>query len=149
VDTARLEQWAENGWLRSHRTTAQEIRELFMAADEDLTSAAVDPSVAWRFNKGYTAAFRMCSAALYAAGYEASRGDHHYRTIDALPLVIGSALHDLSNYLHTCSTKRHDVTYESVHVVSKDEADEILRVAAELRDSVREWLRQNHPTLVP
>ena len=145
----RLEQWAKNDWLRTHRTTPQEIRELFTAAAEDLTSAGSDPSVAWRFTKGYTAAFRMCSAALYAAGYEASRGDHHYRTIDALPLVLGAEVKDLADYLHACSTKRHDVTYESVNTVSKDEAEEMLRAAADLRERVREWLRQNHPQLVP
>jgi len=34
-----LENWAKNGWLRPHKTTAHEIADLFGIVDRDLVEA--------------------------------------------------------------------------------------------------------------
>jgi hypothetical protein len=44
-----LEQWAKNGWLRSHKTSRQEIAGLLAIVDRDLKDAGGDISPDWKF----------------------------------------------------------------------------------------------------
>ncbi len=37
-----LQQWANNGWLRPHQTSPQEVGELLAMVDRDLTDAEGD-----------------------------------------------------------------------------------------------------------
>jgi uncharacterized protein (UPF0332 family) len=136
-----LEAWASNGWLVAHAVSPSEIRDLLSAAEADLLDARKDLSPAWRFAIAYTAALRLCSAVLHAAGYRASREQKHYRTIAALPLVIGPEARDLSDFLDRCRTKRHDVTYESLSAVTASEAAELIEAVEELGTMVRRWLK--------
>jgi hypothetical protein len=43
----------------------------------------------WRFAIAYNAALQATTAALAAAGYRASRENHHYRVIQSLELTLG------------------------------------------------------------
>ena len=52
-----LEQWARNGWLRPHKTSAREISDLLAIVDRDLKDAATgDISTDWKFGIAYNAA---------------------------------------------------------------------------------------------
>ena len=80
-----LADWFNNGWLVEHKTSPQEIADLFGVADRDLAdSRAAGLSADWRMNIAYNAALQAASAALAAAGYRATRGSHHYRVIQSL-----------------------------------------------------------------
>lgn len=68
-----LEAWFENGWLKRHRTSVDEIQTQLESADRDLTDAEKDISAAWRFTIAYNAGLRLCSIALLASGYLAVR----------------------------------------------------------------------------
>jgi uncharacterized protein (UPF0332 family) len=144
-----LEIWLQQGWLKGHDTSSQEISEQLAAAERDLEDASKDLSAAWRFAIAYTAALRLCGVVLSAAGYRATREQRHYRTIAAVPLVMGPDLHELSTYLNQCRSRRHEVTYEPVTNVSREEASELIGAAEELRDVVREWLAREHRELAP
>jgi hypothetical protein len=51
-----LENWAANGWLRPHKTSRQEIRNLLAIVRRDLTdSRAEGISDDWRFGIAYNA----------------------------------------------------------------------------------------------
>lgn len=139
-----LETWHEHGWLKPHRTSAQEIRGLLAAAQADLVEAEKDISADWRFAIAYSAALRLCSVVLFAAGYRAVREQKHYRTIAALPLVLGADVSELAEFLDHCRTKRHEVTYETVGVVSREEAEELIGAVRELERHVRDWLAREH-----
>jgi len=52
-------------------------------------SQAKDVSDDWRFAIAYNAALHAATAALAAAGYRASRENHHYRVIQSLELTLG------------------------------------------------------------
>jgi len=133
-----LEIWLQQGWLKRHTTSAQELSEQLAAADRDLEDAHKDLSAAWRFAIAYTAALRLCGVVLSAAGYRAAREQKHYRTIAAVPLIMGQGVQELSSYLSHCRSKRHEVTYESVTSISRDESTELIAAAEELRDMVRD-----------
>jgi|RifCSP16_2_1023846.scaffolds.fasta_scaffold69639_2 hypothetical protein len=142
-----LEQWTANGWLSRQAPSPTEVKELLAAATDDLANAQKDLSPGWRFAIAYNAALRLCTVALAAAGYRAHRDQKHYRTIAALPLLLGPGAAELSNFLDRCRAKRHDVTYESVDSVSHSEAAELIAAVRELEGLVRAWLRENHPRL--
>lgn len=131
-----LEDWLANGWLLRLELSDREALSLVSAAEQDLRDARQDISPAWRFAIAYDAALRLCSAALGKAGYRAARDQKHYRTIAALPLVIGPEAEELARFLEACRTKRHEVTYESDTSVSAEEADELINAVEELRGLV-------------
>lgn len=143
-----LDAWFENGWLKRHATSPAEIRMQLESADRDLADAEKDISAAWRFAIAYNAALRFCSVALLASGYIAEREQKHYRTIAALPLIIGSSVSDLAGFLDRCRSKRHDVTYESAAAISEEESGELIGGVRELRGRVRAWLEKEHPGLL-
>ncbi|MBI4513537.1 MAG: hypothetical protein HY702_05445 [Gemmatimonadetes bacterium] len=143
-----LEQWLQSGWLTRHQAFPREVAALLAAAADDLANAEKDISPAWRFAIAYNAALRLCSVALSAAGYRAAREQKHYRTIAALPLVLGPEARELAEFLDRCRTKRHEVTYDSVRAVSQGEADELMKAVRELQSRVGAWLRAKHKGLV-
>jgi hypothetical protein len=88
--SASLQDWRKFGWLKEHKTSRQEIADLFAVADRDL-AASETPGLHndWRFNISYNAALQLASAALAAAGFHAERANHHYRVIESLGLTLG------------------------------------------------------------
>ena len=141
--------WAENGWLKPHKTSRSEVVGLLAAAARDLDDAGQGISAGWRFAIGYASALRLCSVVLHASGYRASREQKHYRTIRALPLVFGSDMLELAEFFERCRVKRHALTYESVTAISHAEADDLVNAVGELRERVEVWLQERHPDLVP
>jgi hypothetical protein len=137
-----LENWQRNGWLQRLELSEGEIQGLLSAAEQDLRDARQDVSSGWRFAIGYNAALRLGTAALGKAGYRATRDQKHYRTIAALPLILGPDVAELSSFLDACRTKRHEVTYESVSAISPDEADALIEAVEELKVLVLRYLGQ-------
>jgi len=135
-----LETWLANGWLVRHTASAQETSDLLDAAARDLADAKKDLSPSWRLAIAYNAALRLCTAVLQTAGYRASRNQKHYRTIAALPLVLGVEAQEIARFLDSCRTKRHEVTYEALSAVTESEAAELVEAVGELDTLVRAWL---------
>ncbi|HYW84529.1 MAG TPA: hypothetical protein VFB30_14805 [Spirochaetia bacterium] len=53
----------------------------------------------------YDAAYQLCAIALYASGYEVSKGKgHHAYTINALQYALGQGQAANTIYLSKCST---------------------------------------------
>ena len=60
-----LQQWADNGWLKPHKSSRQEIGNLLAIARRDLEDAgARDISEDWRFGIAYNAALKLCTILL-------------------------------------------------------------------------------------
>ena len=143
-----LRQWSDNGWLRPHTTTPEEIENLFQIVDRDLKDARSGVSADWRFGIAYNATLKLCTILLYAEGYKAERNLQHYRTIQALPKILGSQKKDDSDYLDTCRAKRNTAEYDSVGVATDRDSDELIEFAENFRDEVMAYLRKNHPELL-
>lgn len=143
-----LQQWAANGWLRPHRPSAQEIAGLLAIVDRDLVDAEGTISPDWRFGIAYNAALKLCAVLLHASGYRPEKTLQHYRTLMALPVVLGPARRDDAEYLDACRTKRNTVEYEQVGGATDDDADELIAFARNLRGAVVDWLAKHHPTLL-
>jgi hypothetical protein len=142
-----LAQWADNGWLRPHRTSAKEIRDLLNIVARDLKDADGGISTDWQFGIAYNAALKLCTVLLYASGYRAERNLQHYRTLQALPLILGPEKKDDALYLDKCRAKRNTVEYEHVGAVTETETKELLMYVKELRRDVMDWISKEHPDL--
>ena len=144
-----LKQWADNGWLRPHESSSQEITGLLAIVERDLSDAEGDISADWRFGIAYNAALKLCIVLLHASGYRPEKNLQHYRSIAALPLILGDEWKDEADYLDTCRRKRNIAEYEMAGVASQQDATELVDFVKELRQEVWDWLKKNHSKLLP
>ena len=143
-----LKQWQDNGWLRPHQTSTQEIENLLAIVDRDLHDAASSEiSTDWQFGIAYNAALKLCTILLYAEGFRAATGLQHYRTIQAISLILGKSLKEDVAFLDACRKKRNIVEYDAAGMATEKEANELREFAIEFRKTVLEWLKQSHPEL--
>lgn len=138
-----LQDWCNNGWLRAHRPTRKEIADLLSIAERDIKDARVaGVSPDWRFGIAYNAALKLCAILVRAEGFRPEQALAHYRTIAALPEVLGAARKADAEYLETCRRKRNIVEYDRVGDVSDADADELAQFAEELKAAVISWLKR-------
>lgn len=143
-----LESWANNGWLRPHQTNRQQVTDLLAIVVRDLADAHSSVSADWQFGIAYNAALKLCTILLYASGYRPEKNLAHYRTLQALPLILGSSRNDDADYLDACRAKRNTAEYDVAGCVTQSEADELRAFAESLRDDVCIWLAKHHPSLL-
>lgn len=141
-----LTKWAEQGWLSPHRSSQKEINSLLKIVDRDLNDAAGhEISNDWRFGIAYNAALKLCTILLHASGYRVIGVGHHYRTIRALPVILGKKWENDARYLDTCRNKRNIVEYDYVGGVSEGDVEELIQFVRQLRNVVLAWLKEVHP----
>lgn len=144
-----LQDWLKFGWLKEHKTSRREIADLFAVADRDLKACQTPDLVPdWQFNIAYNAALQLASAALAAAGYDAERGNHHYRVIQSLEFTLGVDSTVIMKF-DVFRKKRNITDYERADTISETEAEEMRQLAETLRGSVEAWVRKNHPQFAP
>lgn len=85
-----LRDWERNGWLVQHKATAQDIAQLLFVVERDVRSARAVDSSDWTFNIAYNAALKLSSVLLYAEGYRADKMNNHYRSFQAIPVLLGA-----------------------------------------------------------
>ena len=144
-----LQDWANNGWLRAHQTSQQEIADLFLIVARDLKDATGSISADCRFGIAYNAALKLCTILMHASGYRPEKTLQHYRSIAALPEILGKKWQEDADYLDTCRRKRNTAEYDRAGVATEQDATELVEFCEELRQSVLDWLTQNHPALLP
>ena len=143
-----LKQWEDNGWLKVHRTSRKEISGLLRIVERDLNDAQRDISSDWRFGIAYNAALKLCRILLSTEGYRPSHELQHYRTLAALPEILGETKKADAEYLNDCRKKRNIVEYDDVGGASEADADELIGFVKEFKDEVIAWLKKTHPGLL-
>ncbi len=144
-----LEDWRKHGWLRPHQTDATEIAKLLEVVERDLrVSGDVKMDPDWRFVAAYNAALQVAAAALYASGYEASKGGGaHQHTIESLRITIAADV-NLVDELQAFKAKRGNAVYEMTGIASETEITELRQLGIELRSILIDWLKQKHSNLL-
>lgn len=144
-----LAKWAQNGWLRAHKSSKQEIQNLLEIVERDLKDASAKSiSNDWKFGIAYNAALKLCTILLYSSGYRPEKSLAHYRTIEALPVILGSQHKESADYLETCRKKRNETEYDVAGNISPEAAKELIDFCQEFKGEVLTWLKQNHKSLV-
>lgn len=146
-----LTTWLEAGWLQRHKTSPQEIRDLWLIVDRDLADAASGGiSADWQYGIAYNAALKLCTILLYAEGFKPAKGTMaHSRTLGALPHILDAKRQSDADYLEACRQKRNTVEYDHAGGATRRDAEELIQFGHELRDVVIDWLRETHPILAP
>ncbi len=139
-----LSNWAENGWLRPHKTSDEEIANLLSIVDRELRDATVAQiSLDARLGMLYNAALKLADLPLRVAGYRATRdAAHHYRVVMSLPLTMGSEWNDAADFLDAVRVLRNRAEYESAGFATDTQLAELRDVAVKLRDAVNTRLRR-------
>lgn len=144
-----LQQSLQMGLLRPHKTSPEEIHNLWKLADRDINDAASAGGLSqdWRFNIAYNAALQLCTLLLAAEGCAPAKGQlSHYRVLQSLPLILPNRQND-AEYLDACRQKRNKVEYDFAGIASQKDADELIAFVQELRAAVLAWLKDKHPKL--
>ena len=142
-----LKDWLNKGWVVNHKTSPEEIADLFGVADRDLEDCKAEGlSSHWKLAIAYNAALQMATAALAACGYRSAREAHHYRVIQSLRYTIKADSIIIAQF-DKFRKKRNIGGYERAWAVSDQEAGEMLVLAKRLSDDIEDWLKENHPEL--
>ena len=146
-----LDDWKRNHWLKESVTTLSEITQLFAVVDREISDASVDGlSVDGQFMHAYDAALNLCTIALRSSGYSVVKGQgHHKKTIEALSLCLDKSFAGIADQIDIASRQRGQAMYDRTGVVEEQDAADLLRVAMELRTALIEWLKTQHPKLLP
>jgi hypothetical protein len=143
-----LQSWLENGQIKPHQTSKNEITELFRAVDRDLADSQVQGlSADRRFAVAYNAALLLATVALAASGYRAQQEGHHYWSIQSLAFTLELDTKTI-NQLNAFRRKRNIADYERVGMASEQEIKSLVTLAKKLRVMAMEWLKKNHPELI-
>lgn len=142
-----LQQWENNGWLKSEPTSSNEIRNLLVIIDRDIKDSQKNVSADWQFGIAYNAALKLCTILLRSEGYRPSHGNHHYRTIMSVPEILGSVWNENSEYLNACRMKRNTLEYDYAGAVTTSDIKELLVFLQGFKETVQDWLNNNHPEL--
>lgn len=144
-----LKQWADNGWLKPHKTNRQEVGNLLAIVRRDLADAqASGISPDWRFGIAYNATLKLCTILLYAEGYRPTQNLAHYRTLQALPLILGTERKPDADYLDACRAKRNTVEYDYAGGATDTDANELIEFAKTLEMHVLNWVKSRYPDLL-
>jgi hypothetical protein len=146
-----LEDWKRNHWLKDSIPTLTEITQLFAVVDREIHDASVAGlSVDGKFMHAYDAALNLCTIALRSNGYSVVKGQgHHKKTIEALPLCLGKSFAEIADQIEIASRQRGHAMYDRTGVVEDSDADDLLQTAVALRSALLEWLKAQHPDLLP
>ncbi len=143
-----LREWVRNGWFTTHRSSAEETKNLLGLADRDLQACQLKGLHSdWRFAIAYNAALQAATAALAAAGFRTSQESHHYRVIHSLELTI-RADSKLVQKFDAFRKKRNAMSYDLGGAISDKETAEMAELARALRSEVARWIRAEHPELL-
>ena len=124
-----LQSWLQNSWLVQHTSSADEIKNLLAISDRDLAACQVKQLPAdWRCAIAYNAALQAATATLAAAGYSATRDNHHYRVIQSLEFTTAPGRKFIDT-LDGFRKKRNVSSYDVAGAVSGKEADEMFGLA--------------------
>jgi hypothetical protein len=143
-----LQDWLNEGKLRTHKTSKNEIDQLMAVFERDISDAQVKGlSADRRFAVAYNAALMMAVAALAACGYRAATEGHHYWTIQSLTFTLQLDTQTIEKF-NKFRQKRNISDYDRTGMVSEREVSEVLDFSKSLRTGVTVWLKQNYPELI-
>ncbi|MBA4392183.1 MAG: hypothetical protein C0407_01390 [Desulfobacca sp.] len=143
-----LSQWAENGWLRHHKTSPKEIENLLHIVYRDLSDAQGEISTDSRFGIAYNAALKLCAILLNAEGYKPEKNLGHYRSIQALPLILGEFRKKDTVYLDACRSRRNTLEFDYIGGVTEEDLEELIDFVEEFKSEVLNWPKEFHSNLL-
>ena len=144
------DEFLADGSLRAHRTSPQEIADLWQAVHRDLRDArSVSISADRRFAIAYNSALLLTKITLAALGYRtASGGGKHWVALMAAQELLPQEFSAMISYFNQCRRLRNTVEYDRAGLISERDAFELIVEAENFGRGIYHWLQQNHPSLI-
>jgi uncharacterized protein (UPF0332 family) len=144
-----LQDWANDKFIERCSPSPKTISPLLQICERDLMQSGLKGlGMDWQLSIAYNAALQAATVALLASGYRVRKNEgHHYRVIQSLAFTINADT-KLINKFDKFRQKRNISDYERVDTITQIEADAMVDLARNLRDTVVEWLKNNHPELL-
>jgi len=132
--------------LQPHRTSKQEISNLFLVIKRDLKDSKVKGlSLDRKFATTYNAVLQSATILLYCSGYKPRGAGHHFIVFQAMKEILGKTSHDLADYFDACRSKRNITDYDYAGTVSRKEAEELIKEAIKFVEVVSDWVKTHYP----
>ncbi len=143
-----LEDLYRFGKIEKHKTSAQEIKELFGVAERCIKDASQDSiSFELRFISAYQAALAAGEAFLYCFGYRAPKNNYHYMVWEGLRQILGGSFKDTFILFDDARTKRANAFYDRANVTSETEYKELYKEARIFITLVSDKIKKEFPKL--
>lgn len=140
-----LKQLLNQGKLRPHKTSKNEINNLLGLAKRDINDAKVkEISADRRFAIAYNAVLQLATILLYCKGYKPEGAGHHFTIFQAMKEVMGAGYYKLADYFDSCRTKRNVTDYGYVGGISEAEVEELIGEAERFLEVILNWLKTNY-----
>ena len=144
-----LKKLLDQGKLRPHKTSKEEISNLFKLANRDISDSQVEGlSTDRKFATAYNAILQLATILVYAKGYQPHGVGHHFTVFQAMKGILGKEYYGLSDYFDSCRAKRNITDYDYAGGISETEAEELIGEAKEFMKVVIRWIKTNYPNLL-
>lgn len=143
-----LEDLYKFGKLEKHKTTPEEIEDLFEVAERCIKDASQDViSLDLRFISAYQAALAAGEALLYCLGYKAPKANYHFMVWEALRQILDKSFKETLILFDDARTKRAAAFYDRAFVTSETEYKEIFEESKKFIGFVRNKIKKEFPAL--
>jgi len=143
-----LEQLLNQGRLRRHKTSKEEISNLLRVIKRDIKDAKVEGlSSDRKFATAYNAVLQLATILLHCRGYKAKGEGHHFTVFQVTREIMGKGYYELVDYFDSCRAKRNITDYNYAGEISESEAEELVIEAEKFLKVVLNWLKSNYPEL--
>lgn len=143
-----LEDLYKFGKLERHKTSSEEIKELFGVAERCINDATQNSiSLELRFISAYQAALAVAEALLCCFGYKAPKNNYHYMVWESMRHILDKSFKDILILFNDARTKRADAFYEHASVTSETEYKEIFTEAKNFITFVKSKIKKDFSKL--
>ncbi len=140
-----LRQLLNQGRLKHHRTSKQEIGNLLKLIKRDIEDARVKGlSPDRKFATAYNAVLQSSAILVYCKGYKPQGIGHHFILFESMKEIMGKNYYELADYFDSCRAKRNITDYTCSGEISEAEAEELIKEAEEFLKVVLQWLKTNY-----
>ena len=137
------------GLIKKQSIDFNQIKNLLLRAKKDLIVAKqnldIDEEVT--YNYAYLSMLRCGRALMFLKGYRPDDGQQHKTVIDFVAVILESQFSTLLNKFDIMRRKRHQFTYDPLLPVSRTEAENALKSAAEFVNKITELVEKENPQL--
>ncbi len=144
-----LKQLLNQGRLKYHKTSKEEIRSLIKLVRRDIKDAKVAGLSADRkFATAYNAVLQLATVLLYCRGYKPKGTGHHFTVFESMREIMGKDYYELADYFDSCRAKRNVTDYMCSGEISETEADELVKEAEKFLKVILSWINDHYPKLL-
>ncbi len=132
----------KEGKIKTHRATAEEIKDVLEIADRDLKFAkeTMTHNWDWAFVIAYNAALSASRAYMYQEGYRPVSSESHKTMWQFMLIALPKENHESIFFFDRMRVKRNKNLYDQTGLISETEGKQIIESAEKHINTVKEHM---------